>query len=89
MWILPALIVGLTIALSIPLGMFVAWVMDGRRRVPALLGWIEHSVDTGPQDWKRYSIAGVAAHFTRKTTNARTKTGASHLAALLGAAEMR
>ena len=57
MWILPALIVGLTIALSIPLGMFVAWVMDGRRRVPALLGWVEHSVDTGPQDWKRYSIA--------------------------------
>jgi K+-transporting ATPase ATPase A chain len=57
MWFLPLFIVGATIALSIPLGLFMAKVMDGRFRAPGLLGWVEQRIDTGQQDWKRYGIA--------------------------------
>ena len=57
MWTLPILIVGATIALSLPLGVYMAKVMDGRLRVPGFLRWVEQRIDTGPQDWKRYSIA--------------------------------
>lgn len=57
MWTLPILIVGLAIALAIPLGSFIAWIFDGRYRVPAVLRAIERQIDTGPQDWKKYTYA--------------------------------
>src|SRR5581483_3887511 len=57
MWTLPVFVVALMIALSIPLGLFTAWIMDGRVRLPGWLAWLERKIDTGPQDWKRYAIA--------------------------------
>lgn len=57
MWILPILIVVVTVLLSIPVGRYMAKVMDSSFKPPAALRWFEDRVDTGPQDWKQYSIA--------------------------------
>ena len=57
MWTLPVFIVVATIVLSIPLGYYVAKIMDGRGRAPSILGWVEQRIDTGPQDWKQYAVA--------------------------------
>ncbi|MHB1423664.1 MAG: potassium-transporting ATPase subunit KdpA [Gemmataceae bacterium] len=56
-WFLPALIVGTTILLSIPVGLYLAWIMDGHYRAPRWLGWIEDRLDTGPQNWKQYVLS--------------------------------
>jgi potassium-transporting ATPase potassium-binding subunit len=57
MWTLPIVFVGAMVALSIPLGLYLAWVMDGRFRAPGPLRWVEAQLDTGPQDWKQYAVA--------------------------------
>jgi K+-transporting ATPase ATPase A chain len=57
MWTLPLLIVGATIALSIPVGLLVARVLDGRAPSWRVAAWIERQLDTGPQDWKQYALA--------------------------------
>ena len=59
MWLLPALLILAAIACSIPLSAYFAWLMDGRYRAPRVLKWFEDLVDTGPQDWKQYTIALV------------------------------
>ena len=59
MWLLPALLIVAAIACSIPLSAYFAWLMDGRYRAPRVLKWFEDLVDTGPQDWKQYTIALV------------------------------
>jgi K+-transporting ATPase ATPase A chain len=56
-WFLPALIVGTTIALSLPVGLYLAWIMEGRYRAPRVLAWLEQRLNTGPQSWKQYVIA--------------------------------
>jgi K+-transporting ATPase ATPase A chain len=56
-WILPVLIVGTTILLSIPVGHYLARVMDGRYRAPGVLRWLEERLNTGPQNWKQYTLA--------------------------------
>jgi K+-transporting ATPase ATPase A chain len=57
MWLLPLLIVATTVALSIPVGRYLAWIMDGRYRPPRWLRWLEQRLDTGPQSWKQYALA--------------------------------
>lgn len=57
MWLLPILIVGTTVALSIPFGRYLAKIMDGRYTPPAPLRWIEARLNTGPQNWKQYTFA--------------------------------
>jgi potassium-transporting ATPase potassium-binding subunit len=57
MWLLALLIVGVTIALSIPLGTYMARVLDGPSRGPAFLRWVETRIDTGPQNWRQYCIS--------------------------------
>jgi K+-transporting ATPase ATPase A chain len=57
MWLLPLLIVVTAVALSIPLSRYLAWLMDGGYRAPRWLGWLERRLDSGPQDWKQYTIA--------------------------------
>jgi K+-transporting ATPase ATPase A chain len=57
MWFLPLLIIGTTVLLSIPFGYYLAWVMDGRYRAPRWLSWIEQRLNTGPQNWKQYTVA--------------------------------
>jgi len=62
-WLLPALIVGTTVVLSIPVGFYLAWIMDGRYRPPRWLRWLEERVDTGPQSWKQYAVALLLFNF--------------------------
>src|SRR5580698_7560334 len=57
MWLLPILIVGVTVVLSIPVGRYMAKVMESSWLPPAPLRWFEQKLNTGPQDWKQYSIA--------------------------------
>src|SRR5262245_66004751 len=57
MWTLPLLIIGITVVLSVPVGLYLAWVMDGRYRAPRWLAWFERRLDTGPQSWKQYAVA--------------------------------
>ncbi|MFO0877429.1 MAG: potassium-transporting ATPase subunit KdpA [Gemmataceae bacterium] len=52
MWLLPILIIGLAAVLSIPLGRYMAYVLD---RPPG--GRLEAWLDTGPQGWKAYCFA--------------------------------
>jgi K+-transporting ATPase ATPase A chain len=56
-WILPLLIIAVTVLLSLPLGRYLAWIMDGRYRAPRGLRWLEGRLDTGPQNWKQYAIS--------------------------------
>jgi K+-transporting ATPase ATPase A chain len=57
MWFLPLLIVGTTVVLSVPIGLYMAWIVDGRYRAPAWLRWFEQRLDTGSQNWKQYAVA--------------------------------
>jgi len=57
MWRLPFLIVVTAVALSVPLSRYLAWIMDGTCRAPRVLRWFERRLDSGPQDWKQYTIA--------------------------------
>jgi K+-transporting ATPase ATPase A chain len=57
MWLLPALLLATAIVLSIPLSAYFAWLMDGKYRAPRALKWFENRLDTGPQNWKQYTIA--------------------------------
>jgi K+-transporting ATPase ATPase A chain len=57
MWLLPLLIVGTTVALSVPVGRYLAWIMDGRYRAPFGLRQVEQALNTGPQGWKQYAVS--------------------------------
>jgi potassium-transporting ATPase potassium-binding subunit len=57
MWFLPISILVITTILAIPLSRYLAWIMNGRYRAPALLGWFEKRLDSGPQNWKQYTAA--------------------------------
>src|SRR5690242_2633828 len=57
MWTLPILILALTFVLAVPLGLYMAWIFDGRARLPGWLRRIESRLDTGPQNWKQYCLA--------------------------------
>ncbi len=57
MWFLPAIILFTGVALSVPVGLYLAWVMDGRYRAPRVLRWFEGRLNTGPQNWLRYAVA--------------------------------
>jgi K+-transporting ATPase ATPase A chain len=53
----PLLVVAVTVALSVPVGRYLAWIMDGRYAPPAWLWRLEALVDTGPQTWKQYAFS--------------------------------
>jgi potassium-transporting ATPase potassium-binding subunit len=59
MWLLPALLIATAIACSIPLSAYFAWLLDGKYHAPRVLRWFENLVDTGPQNWKQYTLALV------------------------------
>src|SRR5262245_42696277 len=56
-WSLPFYITLITVVLSIPVGFYLAWIMDGKYRPPRWLCWFEDRVNTGAQNWKQYTIA--------------------------------
>jgi K+-transporting ATPase ATPase A chain len=53
-WLLPVLIIGATVMLSIPVGRYLAWIID--QREPPSWGF-EKWIDTGRQSWKQYAIS--------------------------------
>jgi K+-transporting ATPase ATPase A chain len=57
MWTLPLLVLVSTVILAIPIGLYMAWLFEGRYRLPGLLRWLESRFDTGHQDWKQYCLA--------------------------------
>jgi K+-transporting ATPase ATPase A chain len=57
MWLLPLLIVGTSVALSIPAGFYLAWITDGRYHAPRWLPWLEQRLNTGSQGWKQYAVS--------------------------------
>jgi len=57
MWLLPISIIVFTIVIAIPLSSYMAKVMDGKYRAPGFLQWFEKRLDSGPMDWKQYTIA--------------------------------
>jgi potassium-transporting ATPase potassium-binding subunit len=56
-WLLPIVVIGASVALSLPVGRYLAWIMDGRYRAPSWLAWVEGRMDTGPQNWKQYAVS--------------------------------
>ena len=82
LWLLPALLMATAIVLSIPLSAYFAWLMDGKYRPPRVLKWFENVLDTGPQDWKQYTIA--LHHLQRRAVRVRLRRP---LAAAADAAE--
>src|SRR5580704_17897188 len=56
-WVIPALFTITAVALSVPAGLYLAWIMDGRYRAPAWLAWLEKRLDTGAQSWQSYAVA--------------------------------
>jgi potassium-transporting ATPase potassium-binding subunit len=57
LWLLPLLIVVSTAVLSVPVGFYLAWIMDGRYRAPRWLRWLEERFNTGMMNWKQYVLA--------------------------------
>jgi K+-transporting ATPase ATPase A chain len=52
MWLLPLLVVGLAVGFSVPLGRYMARVLER----PAA-NRVERLIDTGPQNWKEYCLS--------------------------------
>lgn len=57
MWILPLIIVLTAVVMSVPVGLYLARIMDGRYRLPRVLSWFESRLNTGPQNWKQYTLS--------------------------------
>ena len=57
MWLLPGLVLVTVVLVSIPLSRYMAWLMDGKYHAPRWLRWFEERLDSGPQDWKQYTVA--------------------------------
>src|ERR1700688_2494214 len=57
MWLLPISIIVFTIIIAITLRRYMTKTMDGKYRPRRLLQCFEKRLDSGPQDWKQYTIA--------------------------------
>jgi potassium-transporting ATPase potassium-binding subunit len=57
MWLLPISILVVTTLLAIPLSKYLAWIMDGKYRPLPVFRWIEAQLNSGPQNWKQYTVS--------------------------------
>ena len=57
MWLLPISLLVTATLIAIPLSRYLAWIMGAEFRPPRILGWFEDRLNSGPQDWKQYTIA--------------------------------
>src|SRR5271170_3609430 len=57
MWLLPVSIIVFTILIAIPLSRYMAKIMDGKYTAPRPLAQFEKKLDSGPQNWKQYTVA--------------------------------
>jgi len=54
-WLLPFSLLATATLIAFPLSRYMAWIMDGKYRPWAVLGWVEKRLDSGPQNWKQYT----------------------------------
>jgi K+-transporting ATPase ATPase A chain len=57
MWLLPTSIIVFTILIAIPVSRYMAKIMDGKYTAPRPLAGFEKRLDSGPQNWKQYTVA--------------------------------
>jgi potassium-transporting ATPase potassium-binding subunit len=57
MWLFPISVIAVPAILSIPLSLYLTWIMDGHYRPPRFLKWFEDHVNSGPMNWKQYIVA--------------------------------
>src|SRR5271166_4327289 len=57
MWLLPISMLVATTILAIPMSRYLAWIMDGKYHPPRVFAWFEKTLDSGPQNWKQYTVA--------------------------------
>jgi potassium-transporting ATPase potassium-binding subunit len=57
MWLLPISIIVFTIIIAVPVSRYMARIMDGNYKPPRLFGWFAKHLDSGPQNWKQYTVA--------------------------------
>jgi len=57
MWLLPVSIIIFTIVIAVPVSRYMARIMDGKYKAPRIFGWFEKRLDSGPQNWKQYTVA--------------------------------
>jgi K+-transporting ATPase ATPase A chain len=57
MWLLPISVIIFTIIIAVPLSRYMAKIMDGDYRAPKVLQWFEKRLNSGPQNWKQYTVA--------------------------------
>ena len=63
MWqigLLPLLVFATVFVLAIPIGLYMAWIFEGRYRLPRWLGRLETQINTGVQNWKQYAFSFMA-----------------------------
>src|ERR1700722_7094625 len=56
-WLLPIAILIFTTILAVPLSRYLAWIMNGQYKAPRFLHWFEERLDSGPQNWKQYTVS--------------------------------
>jgi K+-transporting ATPase ATPase A chain len=56
-WLVPVVVLGIAVLLSVPAGSYLARLFDGGYRPPAWLKRLEDWIDTGPQSWQQYAVA--------------------------------
>jgi len=56
-WILPFALLAAATLIAFPLSRYMAWIMDGKFRPLPILGWFEKRLDSGPQNWKQYTVS--------------------------------
>jgi len=56
-WLLPFSLLAAATVIAFPLSRYMAWIMDGKYRPLPVLGWFEKHLDSGPQNWKQYTIS--------------------------------
>jgi len=56
-WLYPTVLLAVTTAIAFPVSRYLAWIMDGKYQPAPVFRWFEKRVDSGPQDWKQYTVA--------------------------------
>ncbi len=56
-WILPSALLAAATLIAFPLSRYMAWIMEGKCRPLPIFQWIEKRLDSGPQNWKQYTVS--------------------------------
>jgi K+-transporting ATPase ATPase A chain len=56
-WVLPLALLVTATVVAFPLSRYMAWIMEGKYRPLPVFRWIEKRLDSGPQNWKQYTVS--------------------------------